>query len=273
MNYFDTIMPKWLFDAPCQDHQQTFDLADIRCKDTRHVEDARSVCYGCPFMEQCRERGDYTEGADQALALYSVLGGETWLERAIRRRIAAQPGAHCPLDPPDKWRRTNKYPPLLTANQLTEHYRIMFGLKQEPPKPIKKDNPENKHVFIIPNAYWLSSNKRGHWAQKADATRYLRQLARYTATARLNEKTARKHTGPVNVTAHIGYSINGGRIDPANAAPTVKALIDGLVDAGIVPDDDSAHMPALTFVRDYKASPKKHHTVTLVFTPAGGGDE
>jgi hypothetical protein len=47
--------------------------------------------------------------------------------------------------------------------------------------------------------------------------------------------------GTTHVAAFIGYPRNG-KADPANAAPTVKALIDGMVDAGVWPDDDSTYV-------------------------------
>jgi hypothetical protein len=35
--------------------------------------------------------------------------------------------------------------------------------------------------------------------------------------------------------------------DVAACAPHVKAAIDGMVDAGVIPDDDAAHLVAVTF--------------------------
>jgi hypothetical protein len=36
--------------------------------------------------------------------------------------------------------------------------------------------------------------------------------------------------------------------DPANCAPSVKAMIDGLIDANILDDDDGEHVAAITFL-------------------------
>ena len=67
---------------------------------------------------------------------------------------------------------------------------------------------------------WLSANDRIHWAPKAKRTRHLRIIGRLAAVdARIGR------LGVSHVAAFIGYSRNG-KADPANAAPTVKALID-----------------------------------------------
>lgn len=112
--------------------------------------------------------------------------------------------------------------------------------------------------FDIPDAWWLSANDRRHWADKAKRTRALRELGQIMA----------RNLGPRGIThvaAFIGYP-RAGRADPANAAPTVKALIDGMVDAGVWPDDDSVHVIGPTFLRDDK-SPPGTHAVRLVLTP------
>jgi len=35
--------------------------------------------------------------------------------------------------------------------------------------------------------------------------------------------------------------LRGGKPDPGDWAPSAKAYVDGLVDAGLLPDDNSAH--------------------------------
>lgn len=61
----------------------------------------------------------------------------------------------------------------------------------------------------------------------------------------------------------IGYPTQT-RADPANAAPTVKAIIDGLVDARVWDDDDHRHIPSVAFIRAPQKAPKGTHTVTLL---------
>jgi crossover junction endodeoxyribonuclease RusA len=89
----------------------------------------------------------------------------------------------------------------------------------------------------VPRDFWLTSNGRYHWAEKARRTRWLRQLA-----------SIRGHGLTLGwdrcqVTAYISYPKGAtGRVDPNNCAPTTKALIDGLVDAGLFADDDATRV-------------------------------
>lgn len=94
----------------------------------------------------------------------------------------------------------------------------------------------------LPAGIWLTSNMRLHWRPKAERTASIRLLARHTArTAPVIERC--------RVTASIGYP-TAGRADPSNAAPTVKAVLDGITDsAGGWADDDSDHVISVAYVR------------------------
>lgn len=113
-------------------------------------------------------------------------------------------------------------------------------------------------VFRVRADQWLTANGRYHWAKKAERTRSLRFQASVAG-----ELCHEHYTRPVHVTAHIGYPTNG-KADPANAAPTVKALIDGLVDAGVFVDDDHTHLIGPDYRRDTVKAPRGFHTVRLV---------
>lgn len=98
-------------------------------------------------------------------------------------------------------------------------------------------------VVTIPRAWWFSANERRHWADKADRTRHVRVAGGWEAR-RAGIADHRR----VTVCAYIGYP-RAGRADPSNAAPMVKALLDGLTDAGVWEDDDSEHVVAVTYRR------------------------
>ncbi|GEB17188.1 hypothetical protein GUY44_12060 [Pimelobacter simplex] len=115
-------------------------------------------------------------------------------------------------------------------------------------------------TFSIPNDLWLSANDRRHWADNAKRTRELRMLGRAGVV-----RAFPRGLGTTHVAAFIGYPRNS-KADPSNAFPTVKALIDGLVDAGVWPDDDSTHVIGPTYLRGNKCDPNTH-TVRLVLTP------
>lgn len=109
-------------------------------------------------------------------------------------------------------------------------------------------------------AVWLTANQRLHWSTRMRRTRMLRAYA--ASEARIHGLAGRR-LGPSVVTVVIGYPTTG-RVDPTNAAPTVKAIVDGLVDARVWDDDDHRHIPSVAFTRNPNKAPKGTHTVTLI---------
>jgi crossover junction endodeoxyribonuclease RusA len=82
----------------------------------------------------------------------------------------------------------------------------------------------------------LNANHRTHWAKKARVTRALRFAACCLARSNLVPQLERAHIEGVYEPP------NQRRRDAANLYPSFKACVDGLVDAGVLPDDDSAHL-------------------------------
>lgn len=80
-------------------------------------------------------------------------------------------------------------------------------------------------------------NDRLFWARKAGITSMWRQAGH--AWALRNKHRFPTPPVPSNVLVIFEVTDPGRRRDPLNMAPTVKALVDGLVDAGVWPDDDS----------------------------------
>lgn len=96
-------------------------------------------------------------------------------------------------------------------------------------------------AFEIPKNLVLNSNDRGHWAAKAARTKKVRAMAKsvaINATSLLDP--------PVIITATVQYA-RAGRHDAHNLQPTVKALIDGLVDGGLLVDDSDEYVHAVVF--------------------------
>jgi len=77
---------------------------------------------------------------------------------------------------------------------------------------------------------FINSNQRLHRMAQAKLTKLWRQA---TATA---AHGIPQIDGRVHIIAHI-YKPRGGRYDTNNLAPTTKACVDGLVDAGLLLDD------------------------------------
>ena len=79
-------------------------------------------------------------------------------------------------------------------------------------------------------ADWINTNRRYHHMAKAKLTKAWR-----LATSLQARDTPPMRT-PVHITATI-WKPRTGRYDPNNLADTTKACVDGLVDAGLIPDD------------------------------------
>lgn len=88
----------------------------------------------------------------------------------------------------------------------------------------------------------LSANQRLHWAVRAKRVKALRQWAGFEAR-RLEMPKAERVA--VSVWVHPGPRTR--RLDPPNYADTVKAVIDGVVDAEVLPDDTGKHVIAVTY--------------------------
>jgi crossover junction endodeoxyribonuclease RusA len=68
--------------------------------------------------------------------------------------------------------------------------------------------------------------------------------------------------GQVRILAFISKE-RGGRWDPNNLWPTVKAAVDGIVDAGLLVDDDHEHLVG----PDMRRGPKGPAKLTLEIVP------
>lgn len=81
-----------------------------------------------------------------------------------------------------------------------------------------------------------SANSRPHWRRRAELTRQWRNAAHARATAAGIPPLRRAHVFVEWLPPDLR------RRDPANIAPAAKACVDGLVDAGVLPDDDATHL-------------------------------
>ncbi len=80
----------------------------------------------------------------------------------------------------------------------------------------------------------LTANQRMHWAKKAAVVREVR----WTAWA-----LARKAPRADRLIVTLHYQPRDiRRRDAHNLWPTLKACVDGLIDAKLAPDDDTAHV-------------------------------
>lgn len=91
-------------------------------------------------------------------------------------------------------------------------------------------------VIPDPGTGWLSANARGHWSARSRGSKAWRDATRLHARSVRVPRLQRAH---IVVTFHHATA---RRRDAANLAPTAKAVVDGLVDALVLPDDDDTHL-------------------------------
>ncbi|OPC79959.1 hypothetical protein B4N89_02455 [Embleya scabrispora] len=89
------------------------------------------------------------------------------------------------------------------------------------------------HVIVMPTGLRLmNSNERPHPRVRALRTKALREAAREMAML-----ADLPHLNRAHIYCHL-RATNRARRDPGNWYPSAKACVDGLVDAGVLDDDD-----------------------------------
>ncbi len=107
---------------------------------------------------------------------------------------------------------------------------------------------------------WLSANHRQHHMARARLVRAWRSAARWNARAeQLPRGLDRIH---IELTFHQPAG-RGRTRDVMNLAPTAKAVIDGLTDYGLTPDDSNRYVIG----PDLRAGEPGKPGVTITITP------
>ena len=89
-------------------------------------------------------------------------------------------------------------------------------------------------VLPLTRSKLITANDKPHWGVRARLTKQLRQWG--YLLGREGEGVARLGLTHARVEVEFAYP-DRRRRDRSNLAPTVKALMDGLIDAGLLPDD------------------------------------
>lgn len=110
--------------------------------------------------------------------------------------------------------------------------------------------------FAVPTARILNANDRIHWAKRSAMTKMLRTEARLHALDLPSMERA-------HLTVAVGWP-DKRRRDVHNIFSTVKACVDGFVDAGLLPDDSDAHLTGPD-LRAHVAGVKGHVVLTFKF--------
>jgi crossover junction endodeoxyribonuclease RusA len=113
----------------------------------------------------------------------------------------------------------------------------------------------NTTIVLEPPCEFINANGRLHHHAKAKLTKAWREAAYVAATARTFDSAY--------ITCAIRFP-NNIRRDVGNYYPTAKAIVDGLVDAGMLPDDNDTHLVGPDMRRHI---PNGTPLVTITITP------
>lgn len=100
-------------------------------------------------------------------------------------------------------------------------------------------------IVLEPPAPFINANSRNHFREKAALTKKWRAAAREAAFDLLPCTANRAH-----ITCTVRFSDNRRR-DVGNLFPTAKACLDGIVDAGLLEDDDDTRVIGPDMRREY----------------------
>jgi crossover junction endodeoxyribonuclease RusA len=118
--------------------------------------------------------------------------------------------------------------------------------------------PPHCTIALEPPCDFINANSRLHHHAKAKLTKAWRDATRAQA-----DVLSGGWTIPVHIVVSIRFP-NNIRRDVGNYYPTAKAIVDGLVDAGVLPDDDDKHVVGPDNRREYPNGPAR---VTVTITP------
>jgi hypothetical protein len=126
-------------------------------------------------------------------------------------------------------------------------------------------------TLTLPPEVWMTSNRpvRSH----AHRARMVREIHARTALA-AGEAGLHRLDGPVHVMWSIRYPKGTGWLhgDAANAHPTAKAILDGLVLVGVLPGDGPRFVRYETFARGENLIYPRLHDVDLTLVQLGHDD-
>lgn len=130
------------------------------------------------------------------------------------------------------------------------------------PAPTIKPVRKRKTGKMFTRNPMLNANDRDHWRVMSPIRKEWRRLGRGYGNALRLRNLDLQH-------AQIDYYVHrpiNSRSDAGNFYPTVKAIIDGLIDAHLLPDDNDDH---LTGPYPHKGT-KGPYAITIVITPTPG---
>jgi crossover junction endodeoxyribonuclease RusA len=144
-----------------------------------------------------------------------------------------------------------------------------------PATPTTGAAPRTHTITLPAGLRLLNANQRMHHRPKGKLTAAIRAAAMEAVAEdrALMEALAAAKPGPLFQRVHILgilHPATARRADPANWYPSFKAAVDGIVDAGLLDDDDHEHVVG----PDMRLGPKvKRGQLVLVVRALGPGED
>lgn len=107
----------------------------------------------------------------------------------------------------------------------------------------------------------INSERSTHWSKRAKDAENWREAFYWLG------KQARVKFGSVNIIAEIVQK--KPLADCGNGLPSIKAAIDGLIDAGVLPDDSPEYVRSITMVAPRVPQPGEVEALTITVEEAG----
>ena len=126
-------------------------------------------------------------------------------------------------------------------------------------------------VMMLGKDEVLSSNQRLHYRQAAARAADLR-AAGACLVADCSWEARGRPEGQVGILARIQYPTRH-RADPCNLHPTIKPIMDGIVDSGFLEDDDHRHVVGPDYRRIEGATGTGVYRVDVIVYETGRGVE
>ena len=115
----------------------------------------------------------------------------------------------------------------------------------------------NSYLVELPVGMQLiNANDRDHWRKSAGKTATIRSVAR-------GQAKGIPRLGKVKIKV-IYYAPDNRRRDTTNLFPSVKAAVDGIVDAGVLKDDSDKFVIGYEILRGSHNIPKGQLTIEII---------
>jgi crossover junction endodeoxyribonuclease RusA len=102
-------------------------------------------------------------------------------------------------------------------------------------------------VKVPGRPFSLNAERSKHWSDRAARVAQLRQDAKYCALQAMPFRRRESLFQQVDIEVFPWAKDRRYRQDVGNNYPTFKACLDGLVDAGVIMDDDDTHVHSVKF--------------------------